>query len=95
MGVYQNQLGPLGLGAAQVVGAREADHVFLEALAVGEADALLARPNGCPTFPAQPVNHRRGRDEAVTVGNLGVGLAREHAGGKGAELGVGDLVMAC
>ncbi len=56
---------------------------------------LLARPNGCPTLGAQPVNHGRRGDEAVTVGNLGVGLAREHARGEGAELAVVDLVMAC
>ncbi len=93
--VHQNQLGALGLGAAQVVHPREADHVFLKALPVLRANLLLARPDGCPTFFAQPVNHGGRGNEGVAVGNLGVGLAREHAGGEGAELAVVDLLVAC
>ena len=95
MRIHQNQLGALGLSAAQVVQPREADHVFLESLPVLCANLLLSGPDGCPTFFAQPVNHGGRGNEGVAVGDFGVGVAREHAGSERAKLVIVDLMVAC
>ena len=80
---------------AKVIHPRQTDHVLLKALPVGQADALLARPDGCPAFRAQTVDDGGGGQETVTLRNLRVRVARKDARRECAELVIVDLVVAC